>query len=68
MLDNVLKISKAAEPSDIYWYNMRILSSQRTKSVIYSYLIMAVSLIISFGLLFGLEYYQLAESTKSIDT
>ena len=66
MLNNVLKISTAAEPSDVYWYNMRILSSQRTKSVIYSYLIMAVSLIISFGLLFGLEYYQLVESTKSI--
>lgn len=54
-----LKLASAAQPSDVYWFNMKVDSSERIKSTIYSYIILAMSLGLSFGLLLGLQIYQI---------
>jgi hypothetical protein len=63
-----LKLSLAAEPSDIYWFNMKISKTERRNSIIFSYLVMFLSLGFSFVLLFGLQYYQFSLSTASTTT
>jgi hypothetical protein len=56
--DRTLKLGSAAEPSDVYWFNMKISSGDRLYSILYSGVIMVMSLVFSFALLFLLEYYQ----------
>ena len=49
-----VKVSQSSKPSDIYWENMKISQTQRKNNIIYSYIILAMTLIISFAGLLSL--------------
>jgi hypothetical protein len=55
----------AAKPGDIYWYNMKISDAQRTKNVIYSYIVLAMILIITFASLLGIEFWRYSVYTSN---
>ena len=63
-----LKITKTNQPSDIFWYNMKISDSQRSKNVFYSYCILFMLLVISFALLMGLQFWEIAQSKVHVGT
>lgn len=50
-----LTIEDACDPTDVKWYNMKISSSIRTNKIIFSYIVLAMLLIISFLILFSVE-------------
>ena len=47
-------IRHSSKPSDIYWLNMKVSDQDRRKYIIYSYLVLGMTLIIAFGGLLGL--------------
>jgi hypothetical protein len=52
-----LKISKTNQPTDIFWYNMKISDAQRSKDIFYSYCILFMLLVLSFAALIGLQFW-----------
>ena len=72
-LNNInLKISNINKPEDIYWYNMKVSDSDRSRYIFYSSSILFMLLILSFGSLVGLQYWQShtqlpVNSTKPLD-
>lgn len=52
-----LRISRTNMPSDIFWYNMKISDSQRSKNIFYSYAILFMLLLISLAALIGLSFW-----------
>jgi hypothetical protein len=49
-----ISIFNASKPSDVYWYNMKVTDSERTKNIFYSSVVLLMELIISFAALFGI--------------
>lgn len=49
-----IKISKTNQPTDIYWYNMKVTDEQRSKNIFYSCCILFMLLVLSFAALIGL--------------
>ena len=45
--DKRIYMKRAAEPTDVYWINIPIKNAQRFKNVIFSYIVMIISLVIS---------------------
>ena len=52
-----LKVSKTNQPTDIFWYNMKISDAQRSKDIFYSYCILFMLLVLSFAALVGLQFW-----------
>lgn len=53
-----LRISPTTKPEDIYWYNMKVSDSERSKNIFYSCAILFMLLVLSFASLIGLQYWQ----------
>ena len=49
-----VKISPSSKPNDIYWYNMKISDRERKKTIIYSYIVLFMTLVVALGGLLGL--------------
>ena len=58
MNNKSLRISLANKPEDIYWYNMKVTDSERSKNIFYSYAILFMLLVLSFASLIGVQYWQ----------
>lgn len=61
-----IKISKTNQPPDIYWYNMKITDEERRMKIFYSYAILFMLLVLSFGALVGLQFWEADESKKQV--
>ena len=49
-----IKINNSSKPSDIFWENMKITDRERRKTIIYSYIVLFMTLVIALGGLLGL--------------
>jgi hypothetical protein len=52
-----IKISKTVQPTDVFWYNLKVSDAQRAKDIFYSYVILFMMLILSFAALMGLQFW-----------
>lgn len=59
-----IRVSKTNQPTDIYWYNMKVSDSERHRNIFYSYCILFMMLILSFAALIGLQFWEVAEHAK----
>jgi hypothetical protein len=50
-----IHIEAPAQPTDVYWHNMSVSNEERAKSLIYSYVVMAMFLIFSLVILVGVQ-------------
>ena len=50
-----MEAEKAVDPSDVFWYNIKIEEDKRNKSVFFSYLMLVMILIGVFALLLSLQ-------------
>lgn len=48
------RVRHSSKPSDIYWLNMKVNDSNRQKYIIYSYLVLSMTLVVTFGGLLGI--------------
>ena len=55
-----IKVSQAAKPGDMFWYNMKVSDQERRLNKIYSYIVLGMLLILCFAMLLGLEILRLS--------
>lgn len=63
-----LRVSRTNQPEDIFWYNMKVTDYERTRNIFYSYCILFMLLVVSFGALLGLQFWQLAQAQNHVGT
>lgn len=51
-----IKISRAVDPTDVLWFNLKLEDRKRLKTVIFSYVIMAMVLFTALAMLVGLQF------------
>jgi hypothetical protein len=53
-----VKISDAAQPEDVYWFNLKVSGDRRRKYIIYSWVVLTMVLILTFAALLGIRYWK----------